>query len=135
MTRKNRPNACKLSRREFLARSAAAGVARSMPAVLAGSASIGAAAAADPSVDSIPLDRGWRMLQFANGDNGLLLSDPNSSAFGAAQPATVPGTVLTSLVNNGTVADPYFGTNWDRIPDAGVPPSWMNPPPSGSVGP
>src|SRR5271170_6637913 len=104
MTRKKRSNARKLSRREFLARSAVAGVARSMPALLAGSASIGAAAAADPSLGSTPL-QGWRMRQFMAGDSGLLLSAPNSPAFPAAPTATVPGTVLTSLVANGTALD------------------------------
>jgi hypothetical protein len=76
MARKKRSNARKLSRREFLARSAAAGVAHSMPAALASSASIGAAAAADPELGSIPL-QGWRMRQFVAGDSGLLLSAPN----------------------------------------------------------
>src|SRR5271169_6231043 len=131
MTRRIRSNARKLSRREFLVRCAAAGVARSMPAVLAGSASIGAAAAADPSLGSIPL-QGWRMQMFMAGDSGLVLSAPNSPAFPAAPPATVPGTVLTSLVDNGMVNDPYFGTNLDNIPDAGVasiPPQWTTPPP------
>src|SRR5271170_122456 len=134
MTRKKHSNARKLSRREFLARSAAAGVVRSIPAALAGSASIGAAAAADPSLGSIPL-QGWRMQMFMAGDSGLLLSAPNSPAFPVAPPATVPGTVLTSLVDNGMVADPYFGTNLDYIADAGVPsgspppPSWTAPPP------
>src|SRR5271169_6529775 len=133
MTRRIRSNARKLSRREFLVRCAAAGVARSMPAVLAGSASIGAAAAADPSLGSIPL-QGWRMQMFMAGDSGLVLSAPNSPAFPVAPPATVPGTVLTSLVDNGMVKDPYFGTNLDYIADAGVPPGlplppWTPPPP------
>jgi hypothetical protein len=131
MTRKKRSNARKLSRSEFLARSAAAGVARSITAIPAGSASIGAAAAADPSLDSIPL-QGWRMRPFTGGDSGLLLSAPNSPAFRAAPPATVPGTVLTSLVDIGMVKDPYFGTHLDYIADAGVdsiPSQWTTPPP------
>lgn len=33
------------------------------------------------------------------------------------QPATVPGTVLTSLLNNGDIPDPFFGMNNDKIPD------------------
>ncbi|MCK7555454.1 hypothetical protein MKQ70_10735 [Chitinophaga sedimenti] len=32
-------------------------------------------------------------------------------------PATVPGTVLTSLLNNGRVPDPFYGMNNERIPD------------------
>lgn len=32
-------------------------------------------------------------------------------------PATVPGTVLTTLLNNGLVPDPFFGMNNELIPD------------------
>ena len=32
-------------------------------------------------------------------------------------PATVPGTILTTLVNNGLFPDPVIGTNNDKIPD------------------
>ena len=32
-------------------------------------------------------------------------------------PATVPGTVLTTLLNNKLVSDPFYGMNNERIPD------------------
>ncbi|QES88214.1 glycoside hydrolase family 2 protein [Rhizosphaericola mali] len=32
-------------------------------------------------------------------------------------PATVPGTVLTTLINNKTVPDPFYGMNNNKIPD------------------
>ena len=34
-------------------------------------------------------------------------------------PAVVPGTVLTSLLANGRIPDPYFGLNNKKIPDVG----------------
>jgi mannosylglycoprotein endo-beta-mannosidase len=36
-------------------------------------------------------------------------------------PATVPGSVLATLVANGVYPDPYFGTNSTQIPDASEP--------------
>ncbi len=32
-------------------------------------------------------------------------------------PATIPGTVLTSLLNNNQIPDPFYGMNNNRIPD------------------
>ncbi|MFI2742116.1 glycosyl hydrolase 2 galactose-binding domain-containing protein [Zhouia sp. PK063] len=33
------------------------------------------------------------------------------------KPATVPGTVLTTMLNNGEVPDPFYGMNNEKIPD------------------
>ncbi|RFS21944.1 glycosyl hydrolase [Chitinophaga silvatica] len=48
--------------------------------------------------------------------NGEKLSDPAYSITNW-QPATVPGTVLTTLINNKAVPDPMFGMNNEKIPD------------------
>ena len=122
MTRRSQSDRGRISRREFIARSAAMGAALSVPALLAGYASKSAAAATDVFSGSASFDRGWRMRHFESGDQGAHLSDPNAQEFEAAQSALVPGTVLTSLVANGAVPDPYFGRNRDLIPDAGVAP-------------
>ncbi len=63
------------------------------------------------------LNTGWvcRNIKEVEGD-GRRLSTP---AFATAQwlPATVPGTVLTTLLNNQRVPDPFYGMNNERIAD------------------
>ena len=44
----------------------------------------------------------------------LTMSDPEMAGW---MSATVPGTVLTTLVNNNLIPDPYFGMNNEKIPD------------------
>lgn len=48
--------------------------------------------------------------------NGEKISAPAYSLKGW-MPATVPGTVLTTLLNNKKVPDPFFGMNNEKIPD------------------
>lgn len=47
---------------------------------------------------------------------GEALSDPSAKLQGW-QPAIVPGTVLTTMLNNKQVPDPYYGMNNNKIPD------------------
>jgi len=55
----------------------------------------------------------WRMEKAGLTGSGAAVSAPGFSTTGW-QSATVPGTVLTSLVANGVYPDPYFGRNNDR---------------------
>ena len=48
--------------------------------------------------------------------NGDELSDPKLKLENW-MPATVPGTVLTTLLNNNLVPDPFYGMNNNKIPD------------------
>jgi mannosylglycoprotein endo-beta-mannosidase len=63
------------------------------------------------------LNSGWQCNNIANVTvKGEALSQPS---YGLSNwlPATVPGTVLTSLLNNHLVPDPFYGMNNERIPD------------------
>lgn len=65
------------------------------------------------------LNRGWVFKQavtVSSGKNIGKWAEPGASLKGW-QPATVPGTVLTSLLNNGKVPDPFYGMNNNQIPD------------------
>jgi len=107
-----------ISRREFLTYSAAAGAALTLPAGWIRSTS---GASSQPAFTQ-SLDGEWRLLssivQAGVPLSGKDLSDPNYLPFDSLQPAVVPGTVLTSLVANGDLADPYFGENLASILDA-----------------
>jgi hypothetical protein len=74
-----------------------------------------------PSVPaSRPLTKSWLAKQHAAGDDGTELSDPKARFMRRGWvDAVVPGTVLTTLLNNGLIDDPYFGLNNQEIPDAG----------------
>src|SRR5262245_10975546 len=48
--------------------------------------------------------------------NGEKISGSSFSTKGWL-PATVPGTVLTTLLNNKKVPDPFYGMNNEKIPD------------------
>ena len=48
--------------------------------------------------------------------DGSALSNPGFSLNGW-MPATVPGTVLTTLLNNQKVPDPFYGVNNEKIAD------------------
>ncbi|HXX64221.1 MAG TPA: glycoside hydrolase family 2 TIM barrel-domain containing protein [Bacteroidota bacterium] len=68
-------------------------------------------------VAEIELDSGWictnyKSVKLAGEDLSKL-----SSTLSNWLPATVPGTVLTTLLNNKLVSDPYFGMNNTHIPD------------------
>ena len=67
---------------------------------------------------SFTLSSGWQ-LQYASSvaDPGNVISQTNYSA-GNWYPATVPGTILTSLVNDGVYPEPLYGTNNYNIPDS-----------------
>ncbi|TFH50084.1 MAG: hypothetical protein E4G92_00735, partial [Bacteroidia bacterium] len=63
------------------------------------------------------LATGWKAIKATDlaTDDGCLLtqSDPDLANW---IPATVPGTVLTTLVNNSLMPDPFYGMNNEKIP-------------------
>jgi hypothetical protein len=64
------------------------------------------------------LSSGWQLQSAASvSDPGNAISETNYQPAGWYG-ATVPGTVLTTLVNNGVYPEPLYGTNNDTIPDA-----------------
>lgn len=63
------------------------------------------------------LDSGWQMVRKdAVKEEGKTISLPTFKLKGW-QEATVPGTVLTSLLANGAIPDPFWGMNNEKIPD------------------
>lgn len=67
--------------------------------------------------DRYELNQGWQCNQMARvKENGEAISNP-AQVLNGWQPATVPGTVLTTQLNNGQVPDPFYGMNNERIPD------------------
>lgn len=68
---------------------------------------------------SVPLESGWvlTMQDFAPAEDGAALSGQNVDTRGWV-PATVPGTVLASLVEQGHLPDPVYGMNNLKIPEA-----------------
>src|SRR3569833_1466273 len=72
------------------------------------------------SVDgTVPLESGWAltMQDWAPSTDGAVRSGANVDTRGWL-PATVPGTVLASLVEQGQLPDPVFGMNNMHIPEA-----------------
>ncbi len=66
---------------------------------------------------SYELNSGWKCAPISSVKNsGAELSSPGFE-LGSWMPATVPGTVLTTLLNNKKVPDPFFGMNNEQIPD------------------
>jgi len=64
------------------------------------------------------LSSGWQLQSSSSvTDAGNVISQTNYSPV-AWHPATVPGTVLTSLVNAGVYPEPLYGTNNCNIPDS-----------------
>lgn len=66
---------------------------------------------------SYELNSGWMCAPISSvKDNGLVLSTTafNNSSW---MPATVPGTVLTTLLNNQKIPDPFWGMNNEHILD------------------
>lgn len=63
------------------------------------------------------LSTGWKCLPVSEvKQNGNQLSDPSFNT-GSWMPATVPGTVLTTLLNNHKIPDPFYGMNNKYIAD------------------
>lgn len=63
------------------------------------------------------LNSGWVCMNVGKVKvSGEQLSQP-SYALKNWMPATVPGTVLTTLINNKLMPDPFYGMNNERIPD------------------
>ncbi|TFF38905.1 glycoside hydrolase family 2 protein [Mucilaginibacter psychrotolerans] len=67
--------------------------------------------------NSYELNTGWRCAPIANTkDPGTAISSINYN-INDWMPATVPGTVLTTLVANKQMPDPFYGMNNEQIPD------------------
>jgi hypothetical protein len=68
---------------------------------------------------SVPLESGWvlTMQDWALSTDGAVLSGPGVDTRGWL-PATVPGTVLASLVEQGQLPDPVAGMNTMHVPEA-----------------
>ncbi|MEV4317137.1 discoidin domain-containing protein [Actinocrispum sp. NPDC049592] len=68
---------------------------------------------------SVPLESGWvlTMQDWAPSPDGAVLSGPSVDTRNWL-PATVPGTVLGSLVEQGQLPDPVYGMNNMHIPEA-----------------
>jgi beta-galactosidase/beta-glucuronidase len=105
--------------------------------IAAVSALLGAAAAlADPN-QPIPLSNGWQLQDASQvPQEGAVISSAGFQPQGW-HPATVPGTVLTSLVNDGTYPEPLYGENNRKIPDTLCRTTWwyrtvFAPPPAGA---
>lgn len=63
------------------------------------------------------LNSGWKCINVKDiNKNGEKISEPSFSLKGF-MPATVPGTVLTTMLNNKMVPDPFYGMNNEKIPD------------------
>ena len=63
------------------------------------------------------LNSGWKCINVKDvNKNGEKISQPSFSLKGF-MPATVPGTVLTTMLNNKMVPDPFYGMNNEKIPD------------------
>src|SRR5437764_2256773 len=70
------------------------------------------------------LNSGWLAINASKvSDSGTTISHPSYSLDGWSK-ARVPGTVLTTLIENGVYPDLYYGMNSKQIPDistAGIP--------------
>ena len=74
---------------------------------------------------TVPLESGWRLTldDWAGSSDGAVLSGASVDTSGWV-PATVPGTVLASLVEQGHLPDPVVGWNNLRVPEALSRHSW-----------
>ncbi|HVW59297.1 MAG TPA: hypothetical protein VHC48_04655, partial [Puia sp.] len=67
--------------------------------------------------DTYELNTDWKCINFSKlSAGGEKISQPSYSTKDW-MPATVPGTVLTTLINNKLMPDPFYGMNNQRIPD------------------
>ena len=63
------------------------------------------------------LNDGWHCINVKKiKDNGETISTPDFKLKGFIK-ATVPGTVLTTMLNNKMIPDPFYGMNNKKIPD------------------
>ena len=63
------------------------------------------------------LNSGWKCAPIKNiKENGQAISSPNFS-LNTWKPAVVPGTVLTTMLANKEIPDPFYGLNNEKIPD------------------
>jgi exo-1,4-beta-D-glucosaminidase len=77
-----------------------------------------APARADAGAARLGLDRGWQIRSSAElSADGAALSKPGHPT-GGWHEATVPGTVVGSMVANGRYPDPFFGMNLRSLPGA-----------------
>ena len=66
------------------------------------------------------LSYGWKAIRASEITvDGCVLTDTMPDLSGWIN-ATVPGTVLTTLLNNKLIPDPYYGLNNEEIPDISV---------------
>ncbi len=63
------------------------------------------------------LNKGWQCINIKKvKDNGEKISTPSYKLKGFMN-ATVPGTVLTTMLNDKMIPDPFYGMNNEKIPD------------------
>ncbi|MDE3185162.1 MAG: glycosyl hydrolase [Bacteroidota bacterium] len=63
------------------------------------------------------LNKGWKCINIKDTRlGGEKISEPTYSLNGFVN-ATVPGTLLTTMLNNKMIPDPYYGMNNEKIPD------------------
>jgi mannosylglycoprotein endo-beta-mannosidase len=69
------------------------------------------------SQESYELNAGWKCAPICKTtDTGIVISK-NGYSIESWQPAVVPGTVLTTMLQNKQIPDPFFGMNNKLIPD------------------
>ena len=63
------------------------------------------------------LNEGWKCINVKDiGEKGEAISLVSYTLKGT-MPATVPGTILTTMLNNKMIPDPFYGMNNEKIPD------------------
>jgi mannosylglycoprotein endo-beta-mannosidase len=67
--------------------------------------------------DQYELNTGWKCSKASDVHTDGTLISKNSFAINTWENATVPGTVLTTKLNNKQVPDPFYGMNNEQIPD------------------
>jgi len=67
--------------------------------------------------NSYELNEGWQCLDIKSVKAGGEAISKTDYRLTNWKPATVPGTVLTTMLNNGEIPDPFFGMNNEKIPD------------------
>ena len=66
---------------------------------------------------SCELNSNWKCIQASTiKDDGITISSSNYN-IQSWKNATVPGTVLTAMLNNKEIPDPFYGMNNEKIPD------------------
>jgi hypothetical protein len=71
----------------------------------------------DVHAQKYELNQGWKCINVKNINvGGEKISEPSYSLKGFIN-ATVPGTVLTTMLNDKMIPDPFYGMNNKKIPD------------------